>query len=614
MIKPVSLVVLSILVLLLLTTIDVLAQDLPGQRDTFFLSKRKGLLGKLGKSISVDQPGIIPIKTANPYRIHAGKTIRSIEIMSLGFERNINDTNKVRNTFSVILANAFHKNTREKIIANNLFFHEGSKVDPYVIADNERHLRDQVYIKDARILVVGVTGSTDLVDVIVITKDIFSIGGNVGISSLNRVRLGVKDANFGGTGSEVSVSSFYERDRHPNFGYGAELIKRNLRGSFIDWTIGFQTYRRAFSSGRNQENYFYTRLAKPLVSLSTPWIGDAELSVGKTNNYYTRDSLYQSDHMYGYYNGDAWFGYNFASRQQLSEDLTYKVSNRLRKFIGIRGLYQRFNELPKKNEVIYDYRYADIRAALLSFSIFKQEFYRTNFIYGFGINEDVPEGISASIIGGWTDKEKRTRSYYGVEARRSHFSKMGYYTTYTFRFGSYSYKKKWEDTDLLIGLDHFTRLRKLGSMWFNRNFYSASFTQQMRPVLNQPLVLRSMFGLPYYDNTTIAADLRGTVRGETVFYNMNKYWGFRTAPFFFGDLSAIRPINESYKKAELYSAWGAGVRARNENLIFGTIELRAYVFPRPIGYMKGYKIDLSTSLRFKFNNTIIRKPDFVLPN
>ena len=95
---------------------------------------------------------------------------------------------------------------------------------------------------------------------------------------------------------------------------------------------------------------------------------------------------------------------------------------------------------------------------------------------------------------------------------------------------------------------------------------------------------------------------------------MNKFWGFRLAPFIFGDMSLVTPINQSFSKSELYSAWGAGVRTRNENLIFGTIELRAYIFPRPIDVMKGYKVELSTSLRFKYNSNFIRKPDFVVPN
>ncbi|MCW3093486.1 MAG: hypothetical protein JWP81_4555 [Ferruginibacter sp.] len=610
MVKQVFVVVLSMLGLLFSTTLPLVAQEVPAKKDTFFFSERKGLLRRLGKSISTTPPGAELVKIANPYLEHAGKTIRSIRIMSLGFERNIYDTSKVRNTFGVVVANAFHKNTREWVIFNNLFFREGSKINPYLVADNERHLRDQVYIQDCRILVVSVPGSTDLADVIVITKDVFSIGGNINLNGVDRAKIGIKEENFSGSGSKVSVSTFYERERHPNFGYGAEIITRNIKGSFIDWSGGFQTYKSAFNSGRDEESYFYTHFEKPLVTVYIPWVGAADFSYSKTNNYYVKDSIYNSDYKYGYYNADAWFGYNFGSKRLLTDNVT----NRVRKFVAIRGLYQRFNQMPDRNIVTYDYRYADISGVLLAVSAFKQDFYKTSFIYGFGRNEDVPEGFTASLIGGFTNKDNRTRSYYGIDAQRSHFNSKGFYSSYTFRFGSYLYKNRWEDVDILFGVDHFTRIKKLGSKWLNRNFYGASFTQQMRPVLNQPLFLRSMFGLPYYDNSTITADFRGSIKGETVFYDLNKYWGFRIAPFLFGDMSVVRPINQPYSKSELYSAWGGGIRTRNENLIFGTIELRAYIFPRPIGYMKGYKVELSTSLRFKYNSSFLRKPDFVVPN
>lgn len=193
-------------------------------------------------------------------------------------------------------------------------------------------------------------------------------------------------------------------------------------------------------------------------------------------------------------------------------------ANRLRKFVAVRGLHQRFNQLPQRNLFTYDYRYADISGFLFAFTVFKQDFYRTNFIYGFGRNEDVPEGFTASVISGWTNKDKRSRAYYGIDAQRSHFNKKGFYSSYTFRFGTYSHKNRWEDIDLLLGVDHFTKLRTMGSKWLNRNFYSASFTRQVRPVLNQPLFLRSIFGLPYYHGgRTPDADFRGTVKGESVF-------------------------------------------------------------------------------------------------
>lgn len=608
--KAVSIAILFLAVSFSFDTADLYGQDPSGIKDTFFLSKKKGWLGKLGQSISTDPTLPDPTQIANPFLPQAGKTVRFISILSLGFERNIYDTTHFKNNLGIILANAFHKNSREKVILNNLFFREGSKIHPYLLSDNERHLREQIYIQDARILLVSVSGSTDLVDVIVITKDVFSIGGSISLNGVKRAKVGVKEENVNGSGSKIAVSTFYEKDRKPNFGYGLELVKRNIKGSFIDWTVGFENYKNAFNSGRNEEVFLYTLLEKPLVSQYIPWTGALDLSINKTTNAYIKDSLYKSDFRYNYLNADVWFGYNFGSRRMMDQNMP----NRLRKLLAVRAMHLHFNEVPERNAFAYDYRYANISGVLFSFNLFRQNFYRTNFIYGFGRNEDVPEGFTISAIGGWTNKNQRRRPYYGTEGQYSHFNRKGFYTTYTFKLGGYSYNKSFEDVDLLLNIDHISRLEKLSSKWFNRNFYSVGITKQVNAQLNQPLFLNSVFGLPYFQNGTINADLRATVKGESVFFNMNKFWGFRFAPFVFADLCMLTPSKKSFNKSELYSALGAGIRSRNENLIFGTIELRGYYFPRPIETMRGMRVEVSSNLRFKYKSSFVRKPDFVVPN
>lgn len=591
-------------------TYRLFAQDIKEEKDTFFLAKKGGLLGKLAKSVSTDPPGEDAVKVVNPFIVHTGKIIRNIEFLRLGFERTIFDTTLIRNNFGAIMANGLHKKTTIKTLNNNLFFKEGDKVHPYLLADNERHLRDQVYIQDARILIDTISGTRDSVDIIVITKDIFPLGGSVDMSSITRVAVQVKNENVGGSGSQLEFSSLYDQDRRPTFGYDAAFLKRNIKGSFIDWSVGYKNYRNAFNSGRPEETYLFTHFEKPLVTPYIPWIGAADFSSNKTSNNYLPDSLYTSDFKYSYSNVDVWFGYNFGSQR-----LLYKNMNtRVRKFIAIRNFYQKFTDIPIINHILYDYRYANIRGVLGSFSVFRQESYRAKFIYGFGRNEDVPEGFSASLIGGITKKEERKRPYAGVDALFSHFSKKGFYSTYTFRMGGYIYQKRLEDIDILLNIDHFTKLKKLGGKWLNRNFFGVGFTKQIRPVLDQPLRVSSIFGLPYFRGYPGPSDMRSTLKSEMVFFNMQKFWGFRLAPFIFADMSLLTPTNKSFNKSELYSAIGGGVRTRNENLTFGTVELRGYYFPRTIQGMKNYKVEIGTNIRFRYNSVFIKKPDFVLPN
>ncbi len=583
------------------------------RRDTIVTPKKRRLINKLWSSISKDGEPKDPIKSVNPFITHKGKVIRSIIIFPLGFDRNLYDTMIIKKNFATDVANAFHLNSTNQLIRKNLFFKEGDKVIPLLLADNERFLRDQEFLQDALIL-VGKADSLqkDSIDVVVFTKDVFSIGGSGNLTSTTKAGIEIREENFAGWGDKLTLALLYDRKRQPNIGYGGELLKRNIKGSFINWTVGFRTFYPEITTMKKEENRFYTRFEKPLVSRYKKWTGVAEFSLNQTANNYWNDTpgIYKSHYTYSYLMTDLWYGYNFGARDKIYND----NNKRLRHFVALRTFYNDFLKVPAIYKDSFDFKYADINGALLSYSLYKQNFYRTNFIYGFGRNEDVPEGLNASVIGGYTNKQGEKRAYAGIDFAGTHFSPKGYFTSYTFRSGGFVNKNKFEDVDLLVGIDHFTKLRTMGVNWRQRNFVSVSYTKQLRVKLNEPLYINSDFGLPYFRTGELYADTRATAKLESVFYNLQKIAGFRVAPFIFSDVSFLKPVKASFDKTKGYSAFGGGFRTRNENLIFGTIEVRAYIFPRPIAEMHNWKVDISTNLRFKFNSSFIKRPDFVVAN
>lgn len=599
-------------IVILWCTADCYAQQKSGE-DTLGSPKKRRLINRLMKTISRDGEPTVPVKSVNPFLKHKGKIIRQIIIVPLGFDRNLYDTAIVRKNFPTDIANAFHLNSSDALIRKNLFFRENDRVIPLLLADNERFLREQEFLQDA-LIVVGKTDSLikDSIDVVVFTKDVFSIGGSGSFSSTKKARIEIREENLAGWGDKLTVGMLYDRERQPNFGYGGELVKRNIKGKFVNWTTGFRTYAPEINTGRLEENRFYTMIEKPLVSRYSKWMGSMEFSFNQTANNYYQDSplLYRANYSYSYTLVDLWGGYNFGARDNIYSD----NNKRLRHFVAIRTFYNDFMRVPTIFKDSFDFKYADINGALFSYSLYKQNFYRTNFIYGFGRNEDVPQGLNASVIAGYTNKQGVRRSYYGLDFAATHYSPRGYFTGYTLRAGGFVNKKKFEDVDLLLGVDHFTRLRTMGVNWRNRNFVSVSYTKQFKIKLNEPLFISSIFGLPYYRNGEIYADTRATVKLESVFYNLQKIAGFRVAPFIFSDFSFLKPIKASFDKTKGYSAFGGGFRTRNENLIFGTIEVRGYVFPNPVAGMRNWKVDLSTNLRFKYNSSFIKRPDFVVAN
>ena len=575
-----------------------------------FFMKKKGLLKRLGKSIYRETLPEQTIKAVDPFLAFKGKTIRHISIAPTGFNRIIHDTLGVKKTFVSGLADLFHRNTLPPVIRKNLFFKEGDIVRPLLLTDNEHFLRDLPFLQDALIVLHSDTLAPNTVDVIIITRDVFSLGGSLKISSAQKGEVSIKDENILGTGNKAEFSSLVDKERDPAYAPAFSIIRRNIGGSFIDLSAGYSAYNRAFNSGRADENNVYLSLDKPFVSRYTPWTGGASFSYHETANSYIDDSLYYIDFKYRYLTTDIWGGYNIGYRNKKNKD----SEKRLRHFVALRSFYNNFYVVPGRFKTDYNYSYADMNGMLLSYTLYRQNFYRANFIYGFGRNEDLPEGITATVIGGYTNKQGLKRPYYGTQFEATHVCASGAFTDYTMQAGSFIMDKKLQDADIMIGLDRFTRLYRISHAWSNRNFLSVNFTRQFRTMLNEPLRLQSSFGLPYFRNNTDAADARGTARFESVFYNTHKLLGFRFAPFVFSDVSCLKPLFDPAAKTKGYTAVGGGFRTRNENLVFGTIEVRGYYFPRTYPGMPAWKIEFNTNIRFKYNSSFIRRPDIISPN
>lgn len=582
-----------------------------------FILKRKGLLGKLARNLLKDTmkeniAALTPIRNDLLFSIYDGRVIRSVTIQGLDFGTPISDTTKVFKNRLTRLANSFHHKTRGWVINNNLFFKKGDKVFPYLLADNERHLRDQPYLQDARIIIQPADNSDDSVDVTVLTKDVLSIGGAFHMNNSNSVDITLKEDNLGGWGDRLLGSLLYDQRRQQRVGYGMEYIKRNIAGSFIDGYAGYDNFNDAFNSGRDEEKTYYARFIKPLVNPYMRFTYAVEAAYHATSNMYLNDSLYVTDFHYRYFNYDGWIGWNTGAFKLLAN---HNVDDRLRTLLSLRYLRKQFQEIPDKFRTEYDAQYADITGVLGSISIFGQNFYKTRYIYGFGRNEDVPEGTDISLTAGWTRKQQVERPYLGIDLQRNYFTARENYFNYTFRIGGYWNKKKLQDLDVLANLDFFSRLRTMGPRWKQRTFISVGVTGQVNKVLNEPLFLESPFGLPELNNgRKLQGDIRATLKGESVFFSPFTFINFRFAPFLFTSLCLFTPTSEKFSKSDLYQSLGAGIRTRNESLIFGTLELKAHYFPRANYYGKHWRIDFNTNIKFKYNTQIIKRPELIIAN
>ncbi|MGI8598885.1 MAG: hypothetical protein ACR2KB_06475, partial [Chitinophagaceae bacterium] len=191
------------------------------QKDTS--AKKNGLLNQMIQNLftdTTDQRDRDLQRNDFKFQSYENRIIRNIVFEPLEFGVSIVDTSKKNKSFLTRLSDKLHKFSATKTIENNLFFKKNDLVSPFLLGNNERYLRDLPYLQDARIYIQPVGGSKDSVDVIIRTKDVFSLGGSVDFHNSKSLTVGIKDDNIAGWGDRLQINSLYDRQREHPFGLG----------------------------------------------------------------------------------------------------------------------------------------------------------------------------------------------------------------------------------------------------------------------------------------------------------------------------------------------------------------------------------------------------------
>lgn len=284
-----------------------------------------------------------------------------------------------------------------------------------------------------------------------------------------------------------------------------------------------------------------------------------------------------------------------------------------RTFVSMRYLNNDFSLTPPQINKYYNFRYNSRQAVLAQLTLFRQEYKQTNYLFGFGITEDIPYGYNISVTGGWYKQMDMKRPYLGLDANRYIVNQKGDIIQYYARAGSFFNNKEWQDAGLLVGANVYSRLITRSRVAI-RQYIGINYARQFNRVGLDPLSINNLFGLRYYSSDSVRGKERIALHTETSVFIKYKLLGFRFAPFAFADLSVMAPERGAFGRSSFYYGVGGGVRARNENLIFGTIELRGIYFPRKGELGTPFKILLSTNLRFRYNSSFIKPPDIIQLN
>jgi hypothetical protein len=509
----------------------------------------------------------------------SGRKIRKIDLKGLEvFGTNINNPAAANQGKIDRLLNKTHANTNERIIRKNLLFREGDSISPLTLSDNERILRQLPFIHDARIIVVPV--SDEEADIVVITKDVYSLGGSYDYEGLKKGAVSVFEKNVFGIGHEFGVEVPFDSKFSDSPGFGVHYNVDNIWKSFINLNL-------YFLNGLGKENYGFS-LTRKLISSSTKYAGG--ISIQHMNTTIDLNKTLPTPQPLKYYLHDYWVSRSFMLNRE-------KVS---RLIIGVRYTNNNVFDRPVIDPESYHYL-ENYKMYFGSAAISVQKYYKTNLIYGYGRTEDIPYGGLVRVTAGKEQNELKQRTYLATEVALGKSDKsLGYFYA-SAGIGSYFRGVKTEQGLLSLKLNYFSNLITFGRNRM-RNFVYFDYTRGFDRYSNESIQFVNENGFSGFKNDSVKGNQRFSVSVESVLLSPLNLYGFRFAFFGFTDLSFLSGTNQVLGNGYELSAIGLGIRVRNDNLVFNTFQFRFGYFPNPPYYSTITRLNISGEQLLRPNN------------
>jgi hypothetical protein len=498
------------------------------------------------------------------YQTFEGKTIGSISIKSLEvFGPDFDDTTKTTGMWLEKVGNKLHSKSNLDVIRKNLWIREGQPLDPNLLMDNERLLRSLPYLKDVRLILKLRPENDQLVDILIITQDVFSFGLTGSISNINNGNIGIYDKNILGVGHEIGTKLVGHTDKTPNIGFEAYYAINNVKGNFINFSTGYaNTYLR--------EGFF--------VSVDRDFLRPQSVYAGGFTAYrnFRSDRITLNDNVLSnfpldYIFLDTWYG----RRLKLGIN---RHDSRFQTTLAGRVRYINFYDRPLTGGQISQF-YANSTLYIGSLSFSHRSYIRDHLIYSYGIIEDIPKGYLHELVFGYDNNEFGNRWYSHLFLSTGNlFRNKPFYFYSSVGLGTF-----WKNSETQQGIFDFkvNFISPLFNIWKvqARQFIRLNYTLGVNRFEEEDLLLRNTGGIRGFGSRIEKGKQRLTLNVENVFFQKRSVLNFQTAFFSFFDAGIVGPAEESIFRQSYFAGLGLGLRIRNENLIFKTIQIRLAFYP-----------------------------------
>lgn len=528
------------------------------------------------------------------YKGYRNSTIASVSIRSLKvFGPTFDDTARTTQIWIEKAANTLHSSSNLYVIQKNLWFKEGQSLDPDLMMDNERLLRSLPYLKDVRIIITPRTLSPNLVDVLVLTQDVFSFGITGGIGSINKGEVGVYDKNILGVGHEIGTTIVGHADMKPHIGFETYYSVNNIMGRFINFSAGYaNTYLR---------EGFFVSLDRDFLRPQSVYAGGLSVFRSFRSDRIGLSDRVISETLLNYLYLDGWYG----RRLKLGVNPN---DSRFQMTLAGRIRYSHFYErpLPDANSKQY---FANSTLYLGGLSFSHRSYVRDYLVYSYGITEDIPKGYLYELVFGLDHNEFKDRGYGHVFLSSGNLFKNSPFYFYTsLGVGSYFTRSYLEQGIIDLKVDFISRLFNICNVK-SRQFIKLNYTFGINRFDIENLRLLNNYGIRGFGSEIGIGKQRLSLNIENVMFQKRSILNFQSAFFSFIDLGLVGPSNQSIFTQKYYAGVGVGLRIRNENLVFKTIQLRLAFYPNHPSDVSPFGFVLDGVSKTRFYTFQPRRPE-----
>lgn len=473
------------------------------------------------------------------------------QIGSISIQRN--EVFGHRHTVAARIGNGVHVLTAESAIRRDLLMREGGTFDAGTLMRNRQLLQSRPYISEAYIEVRPDSTDSMTVDLLVRTRDSWTIGADGELRSRGRSTLELYDANLLGTGNRLSISTNIHR---PSFAYGGNIISYeipNVLGTF---------FRARASGGRSFAE------SELRFDLRHDFIAPSDFEAGASFDRLHSDfSLGIPDTIVSarLQRWNAWGGKSiYLPRINSSIYITAHYAHT--------HFSSRTDVTDRLNPAFHGYD-----MLLAGAGLYRENFGTATYVDGMGVNEYFATGYKAELTAGRRWGEFGNDIYIGAQLKGGAFLNQDYLAGGV-SFGSFLDPQTgiWRQSTATAEAGWFSGLKRAAGHSLVRYYVSARYTYGWNRLegYREHIGFTKTTNIRLLDRHGLYGTNRLAINTQAVIFTPFQPLGFRFAVVVFTDVGLLGYDTNIFKNT-FYNTLGIGLRIRNERLVFGTINLRA---------------------------------------